>query len=73
MAEIISLADARASRSCSQDAAAVDPEKLLTFQLMAQIKRNLGIEGRPGCSGYIVVKMPGHPPPMPPLPGVPQR
>jgi hypothetical protein len=43
MAEIISLADARAARSRLEDAAAVDPEKLRTFQLMAQIKRNLGL------------------------------
>ena len=73
MAEIISLAAARASRTRPQDAAAVDPEKVRTFQLMAQIRRNLGIEGRQGCSGYIVVKMPEHSRPIPSAPGVPQR
>jgi hypothetical protein len=73
MADITSLADARASRSRSQDAAAVDPEKLRKFQLMAQIRRNLGIEGRRGCSGYVVVKLPEHSPAMPAAPGVPQR
>ncbi len=61
MADIISLADERASRSRSQDAAAVDAdvEKLLTFSLLRQIAINLGIERGPSnpARKFLVVRV----------------
>jgi hypothetical protein len=45
MAEIVNLADARAARAAAAPPAdmGADAEKLRTFQLFAQIRRNLAL------------------------------
>jgi len=55
MADIISLAEARAARAAAKPRADMSPEaeRLLTFQLLDQIRRNLGLA--PDYRGDFVV------------------